>query len=272
MTTHGGRRGTGIDAIEWCARAAELGAGEILLNSMDADGTRDGFDLALIRRVRARGVACRSSPAGAPARWSTSPPAVEAGADAVLAASVFHFGELDHRRGQGRAARGRLPGPLRTGGRRPCDRRHRRQSRRSVPAEGGHGLVRALDRDPGHGLPARGVQQELARRAAQDHDPAPAGALRTSRRPWAGVTAPRPPASGGRGAGRCASAVARDPARRSRAAAAAPSPAAARSTSSWCTKNSARLTTASTASNRVGDHGGGPVRTRSTSSGQLPAA
>ena len=52
MTTHGGRRGTGIDAIEWCARVAELGAGEILLNSMDADGTRDGFDLPLIRRVR----------------------------------------------------------------------------------------------------------------------------------------------------------------------------------------------------------------------------
>ena len=54
VTTHGGRRGTGIDAIEWCARVAELGAGEILLNSMDADGTRDGFDLDLIRRSVAK--------------------------------------------------------------------------------------------------------------------------------------------------------------------------------------------------------------------------
>ncbi len=54
VTTHGGRQGTGIDAVEWCARAAELGAGEILLNSMDADGTKDGFDLELIGLVRPR--------------------------------------------------------------------------------------------------------------------------------------------------------------------------------------------------------------------------
>src|SRR6185312_1539006 len=53
VTTHGGRRGTGIDAVQWAARAAELGAGEILLNSMDADGTKDGYDLPLIRVVRA---------------------------------------------------------------------------------------------------------------------------------------------------------------------------------------------------------------------------
>ena len=53
VTTHGGRRGTGIDAVEWARRAAELGAGEILLNSMDADGTRGGFDLELIAAVRA---------------------------------------------------------------------------------------------------------------------------------------------------------------------------------------------------------------------------
>src|ERR1035437_361595 len=52
VTTHGGRQGTGLDAIAWCARAAELGAGEILLNSMDADGTKDGFDLELIEAVR----------------------------------------------------------------------------------------------------------------------------------------------------------------------------------------------------------------------------
>ena len=59
VTTHGGRRGTGIDAIEWAVRAAELGAGEILLNSMDADGTQAGFDLALITRGAGRGRACR---------------------------------------------------------------------------------------------------------------------------------------------------------------------------------------------------------------------
>jgi cyclase len=93
VTTHGGRRGTGIDAIAWAARVAELGAGEILLNSMDADGTRAGFDLELIEAVR-RVVdvpVIASGGAGAVAHF---PPAVSAGADAVLAASVFHFGEL----------------------------------------------------------------------------------------------------------------------------------------------------------------------------------
>lgn len=93
VTTHGGRTGTGIDAIEWCARAADLGAGEILLNSMDADGTRDGFDLELITQVRAAVTVpiIASGGAGAAAHF---PPAVRAGADAVLAASVFHFGEV----------------------------------------------------------------------------------------------------------------------------------------------------------------------------------
>ncbi|XVX21841.1 imidazole glycerol phosphate synthase subunit HisF [Actinomycetota bacterium] len=93
VTTHGGREGTGIDAVEWCARAAGLGAGEILLNSMDADGTKDGFDLELIRLVRdAVSVpVIASGGAGAVEHFA---PAVEAGADAVLAASVFHFGEL----------------------------------------------------------------------------------------------------------------------------------------------------------------------------------
>ena len=92
VTTHGGRRGTGIDAVEWCARAADLGAGEILLNSMDADGTKDGFDLELIRAVRAEVSipVIASGGAGAPEHF---PPAVDAGADAALAASIFHFGE-----------------------------------------------------------------------------------------------------------------------------------------------------------------------------------
>jgi cyclase len=92
VTTHGGRQGTGIDAVEWVARAAELGAGEILLNSMDADGTKDGYDLELIRLVRAAVdvPVIASGGAGAVEHFA---PAVEAGADAVLAASVFHFGD-----------------------------------------------------------------------------------------------------------------------------------------------------------------------------------
>lgn len=93
VTTHGGRNGTGIDAVEWAARGEELGVGEILLNSMDADGTKRGFDLELIRLVRAavRVPLIASGGAGAPEHFL---PAVRAGADAVLAASVFHFGEL----------------------------------------------------------------------------------------------------------------------------------------------------------------------------------
>jgi imidazole glycerol-phosphate synthase subunit HisF len=93
VTTHGGRRSAGIDALDWVRRAAELGAGEILLNSMDADGTRSGFDLELIRAVRAQVdvPVIASGGAGAAAHF---PPAVAAGADAVLAASVLHFGLL----------------------------------------------------------------------------------------------------------------------------------------------------------------------------------
>ena len=93
VTTHGGRRGTGLDAVGWAARGAELGAGEILLNSMDADGTKDGFDLELIRAVRAvvDVPVIASGGAGAVEHFA---PAVAAGADAVLAASVFHFGDM----------------------------------------------------------------------------------------------------------------------------------------------------------------------------------
>ncbi len=93
ITTHGGRRGTGQDAVEWCVRAAELGAGEILLNSMDADGTRAGFDTALIEMVR-REVSVPLIASGGAGEAAHFPPAVQAGADAVLAASVFHFGVL----------------------------------------------------------------------------------------------------------------------------------------------------------------------------------
>jgi imidazole glycerol-phosphate synthase subunit HisF len=93
VTTHGGRRGTGIEAIGWAVRAAELGAGEILLNSMDRDGTKDGFDLELISAVRAA-VSVPVIASGGAGALGHFPPAVAAGADAVLAASVFHFGEL----------------------------------------------------------------------------------------------------------------------------------------------------------------------------------
>lgn len=93
VTTHGGRRGTGHDAIRWARQVAELGAGEILLNSMDADGTRSGFDLELIRAVRAV-VDIPVIASGGAGRAEDFPPAVAAGADAVLAASVFHFGTL----------------------------------------------------------------------------------------------------------------------------------------------------------------------------------
>ena len=94
VTTHGGTRSAGIDAIEWARTGAELGVGEILLNSMDGDGTREGFDLELIWAVR-QAVSVpviASGGAGAPEHF---PPAVEAGADAVLAASIFHFRDVE---------------------------------------------------------------------------------------------------------------------------------------------------------------------------------
>ncbi len=93
VTTHGGRRGTGIDAVAWARRGAGLGAGEILLNSMDADGTEAGFDLELIRAVRAV-VDVPVIASGGAGQAGHFAPAVDAGADAVLAASVFHFGTL----------------------------------------------------------------------------------------------------------------------------------------------------------------------------------
>jgi cyclase len=93
VTTHGGRRGAGLDAVAWAARACELGAGEILLNSMDHDGTKHGFDLELIAAVRAV-VTVPVIASGGAGKVDDFEPAVAAGADAVLAASVFHFGEI----------------------------------------------------------------------------------------------------------------------------------------------------------------------------------
>ncbi len=93
VTTHGGRRGTGLDAVRWAERAVALGAGEILLNSIDADGTLGGFDTELISAVRAAvGVPVIAS--GGAGRLGDFAAAVGAGADAVLAASLFHFGTV----------------------------------------------------------------------------------------------------------------------------------------------------------------------------------
>ena len=93
VTTHGGRESVGVDAISWAVRAADLGAGEILLNAMDADGTTDGFDLELIRAIRQE-VSIPVIASGGAGALHHFGPAVAAGADAVLAATVFHFGTL----------------------------------------------------------------------------------------------------------------------------------------------------------------------------------
>jgi len=93
VTTHGGRRPAGRDAVEWVKEATDRGVGEVLLNSMDADGTTDGFDIGMIRAVRA----VVDVPLIASGGAGTAPHFVEAaraGADAVLAASVFHYGKL----------------------------------------------------------------------------------------------------------------------------------------------------------------------------------
>ncbi|HLS48466.1 MAG TPA: imidazole glycerol phosphate synthase subunit HisF [Actinomycetaceae bacterium] len=93
VTTMGGRNRTGRDAVEWAEEAAARGVGEILLNSIDGDGTRDGYDLELLRAVRGAVTVplIASGGAGEAAHFTA---AVEAGANAVLAASVFHFGTL----------------------------------------------------------------------------------------------------------------------------------------------------------------------------------
>src|SRR5262249_36891604 len=92
--THGGRRNTGIDAIEWAVRAERLGAGEILLTSMDRDGTRDGYDIELTRAVSSvvRIPVIASGGAGNLEHFYQA--LVECGASAALAASLFHFGEF----------------------------------------------------------------------------------------------------------------------------------------------------------------------------------
>jgi len=93
VTTHGGRQGTGIDAVEWARRAQDAGAGEILLTSMDADGTKNGFDTAMLAAVRAS-VTIPLVASGGAGELRHFGDAADAGANAVLAASVFHFGEF----------------------------------------------------------------------------------------------------------------------------------------------------------------------------------
>ena len=94
VTTHGGTRSAGLDAVEWATRGEELGVGEILLNSMDGDGTKAGFDIELIEAVRAA-VSVPIIASGGAGRAEHFPPAVDAGADAVLAASIVHFREVE---------------------------------------------------------------------------------------------------------------------------------------------------------------------------------
>lgn len=93
VTTHGGRTETDLDALVWARQAIELGAGELLVNSIDADGTKAGFDLEMITIMRELSTVPVIASGGA-GRVQDFPPAISAGADAVLAASVFHSGDL----------------------------------------------------------------------------------------------------------------------------------------------------------------------------------
>lgn len=108
VTTHGGRRGTGLDAIQWAIEGTNRGAGEILLNSMDADGTKAGYDLGLIGRVRQE-VSVPIIASGGAGRLEDFLPAVRSGADAVLAASVFHFGTISIREVKSALAQAHVP-------------------------------------------------------------------------------------------------------------------------------------------------------------------
>lgn len=93
VTTHGGQTETGISALDWAAECVKRGAGELLVNSMDADGTKAGFDLELVSAIRQVSSVPIIASGGA-GKLSDFAPAVVAGADAVLAASVFHYGEM----------------------------------------------------------------------------------------------------------------------------------------------------------------------------------
>lgn len=91
--THGGRKPTGLDAIDWARRMVELGAGELLVTSMDRDGTRDGFDIELMQRITSAVSVPVIASGGAGNLSHLAEGVTKGGADAVLAASIFHFGE-----------------------------------------------------------------------------------------------------------------------------------------------------------------------------------
>ena len=93
VTTHGGSKSAGLDALVWTKQAVERGAGEVLLNSMDKDGTKDGFDLELISLIK-KNISVPLIASGGAGKVSDFAPAVKAGADALLAASIFHFQEV----------------------------------------------------------------------------------------------------------------------------------------------------------------------------------
>ena len=93
VTTHGGSKSAGLDALAWTKQAVERGAGEVLLNSMDKDGTKDGFDLELISLIK-KNISVPLIASGGAGKVSDFAPAVKAGADALLAASIFHFQEV----------------------------------------------------------------------------------------------------------------------------------------------------------------------------------
>ena len=94
VTTHGGTRSAGLDALAWTKEAVQRGAGEVLLNSMDKDGTKDGFDLELIKLIRPN-ISVPLIASGGAGKVTDFYPAILAGADALLAASVFHFQEIE---------------------------------------------------------------------------------------------------------------------------------------------------------------------------------
>jgi cyclase len=94
VTTHGGTKSAGLDALTWTKEAVQRGAGEVLLNSMDKDGTKDGFDLELIKLIRPN-ISVPLIASGGAGKVTDFYPAILAGADALLAASVFHFQEIE---------------------------------------------------------------------------------------------------------------------------------------------------------------------------------
>ena len=102
--THGGRTPTGIDAVAWAVECEQRGAGEILLTSMDRDGTRDGFDIELLRAVTTATSIPVIASGGAGTLDHLVEAAIDGGADAVLAASIFHFGEFSVREAKARLA------------------------------------------------------------------------------------------------------------------------------------------------------------------------